>query len=111
MPERRLAAPWPLPVQHGLRRLGRELRAARLRRRIPVAVLAERAAISRVTLAKVEKGAPGVSMGIYAKVLFVLGLMDRLAGLADLRDDPLGLALVEEQLPQRIRRRRVGPEG
>jgi transcriptional regulator with XRE-family HTH domain len=110
MADRRLPAPFPLPVQHGLRRLGRELRAARLRRRLPVAVLAERAAISRVTLAKVEKGEPGVSMGIYAKVLFVLGMLDRLAGLADLREDGLGLALAEEQLPQRIRRRRA-PEG
>lgn len=110
MPERRRPAPWPLPVQHGLRRLGRELRAARLRRRIPVAVLAERAQISRATLAKIEKGEPGVSMGIYAKVLFVLGLLDRLAGLADLRDDPLALALLDEQLPRRIRRR-AAPEG
>ena len=111
MPERRLPSLWPLPVKHGLRRLGQELRAARLRRRIPVAVLAERAAISRVTLAKVEKGEPGVSMGIYAKVLFVLGLMDRLAALADRREDGLGMALAEEQLPKRIRRRRAAPEG
>ena len=40
--------------------------------------MAERAFISRSTLVRVEKGDPGVSMGIYASVLFVLGRADRL---------------------------------
>jgi hypothetical protein len=66
--------------------------------------MAERASISRTTLDKVEKGDPGVSMGIYARVLFVLGMAERLAGLADARSDEVGLALDEEQLPKRIRR-------
>ena len=54
-------------------------------------------------LNKVEKGAPGVSMGIYATVLFVLGMADRVGMLADARSDTLGLELEEEHLPQRIR--------
>jgi DNA-binding XRE family transcriptional regulator len=66
--------------------------------------MAERASISRTTLNKVEKGDPGVSLGIYATVLFVLGLSDRLANLADIRTDTVGLHLEEENLPQRIRR-------
>ena len=63
-----------------------------------------RASISRTTLVKVERGEPGVSLGIYAGVLFALGLVDRLAELADVRHDALGLALDEERLPKRIRR-------
>jgi len=66
--------------------------------------MAERASISRTTLNKVEKGEPGVSLGIYATVLFVLGLSDRIGDLADIRTDSVGLALEEESLPQRIRR-------
>ena len=94
----------PIPVRRALRKIGRDIRTARLRRRIPTAVLAERASISRTTLVKIEKGAPGVSIGIYAAVLFVLGMIDRFSELADIRHDEHGLALEEEQLPQRIRR-------
>jgi len=93
----------PMPVIRALRKLGRDIRDARRRRRIPVAILAARASISRTTLNKVEKGAPGVSLGAYATVLFALGMADRLADLADLRHDPVGLELEEEQLPERIR--------
>jgi len=53
---------------------------------------------------KVERGDAGVSLGIYATVLFVLGMADRLADLADIRHDELGLMLEEERLPERIRR-------
>jgi transcriptional regulator with XRE-family HTH domain len=100
----------PLPVQRALRRLGQDLRDARLRRRIPTALMAERASISRTTLNKVEKGDPGVSLGSYAMVLFVLGLADRFGELADVRRDVVGLELDEERLPRRIRLRRPKAE-
>ncbi len=93
----------PIPVTRALRKLGRDLRDARRRRRIPVAILAQRASISRTTLNKVEKGAAGVSLGTYATVLFALGMADRLADVADPRNDALGLQLEEEHLPKRIR--------
>lgn len=101
---RRTATGLPIPVRRALRKLGHDIRDARRRRRIPVAIMAERASISRTTLNKVEKGEPGVSMGTYATVLFVLGMAERLADLADPRHDSVGLALEEEHLPQRIRR-------
>jgi hypothetical protein len=74
-------------------------------------LVAERALISRNTLARVEKGDDGVSMGIYATVLFVLGMSDRLGDLADPSTDRLGLALEDERLPKRVRspRRKSGP--
>lgn len=96
----------PLPVRRGLRKLGRDIRDARLRRRIPAAVIAERASISRTTLFKLERGDPGVSIGIVGAVLFSLGLGDRLAEVADVRRDEQGLALDEARLPTRIRARR-----
>ncbi len=94
----------PLPVQRVLRKLGRDIRDARLRRRIPTTIMAERASVCRTTLNKDEKGDPGVSLGIYATVLFVLGLVDPIGDLADARNDTVGLELEEENLPQRIRR-------
>lgn len=105
------AAATPIPVTRALRKLGHDIRDARRRRRIPVAIMAERVSISRTTLSKVEKGDPGVSLGTYATVLFVLGLIDRLSELADVRHDSVGLELEEERLPERIRhpRRRSPP--
>lgn len=93
----------PVPVARALRKLGHDIRDARRRRRIPVAILAQRASISRTTLNKAEKGDPGVSVGTYATVLFVLGMVERLADLADPKNDAVGLALEEERLPVRIR--------
>ena len=93
----------PLPVVRALRKLGADIRDARRRRRIPVAILSERASISRTTLHRIEKGDPTASAGNYATVLFALGMADRLADVADVRHDAVGLALEEEHLPQRIR--------
>jgi len=93
----------PLPVTRALRQLGSDISDARRRRRIPMAVMAERAAISRMTLNKLERGDPGVSAGAYATVLFVLGLVGGVEELADVRKDEIGLRLEDERLPQRIR--------
>ena len=93
----------PMPVRRALRKLGNDIRDARRRRRIPAAIAAERASISRTTLVKIEKGNPGVAIGIYATALFVMGMADRLADLADPKNDPVGLQLEEENLPKRIR--------
>jgi transcriptional regulator with XRE-family HTH domain len=96
--------PLPLPVKRALSKLGEDIRAARLRRRITATLMAERAFITRTTLGKMEKGDPGVSLGIYATVLFILGLTSRLEELADVKNDALGLHLEDERLPKRIRR-------
>ena len=96
----------PLPVTRALRKLGHDIRDARRRRRIPAEIAAQRASISRTTLVEIEKGEPGVAIGNYAIVLFVLGMTQRLAELADPKGDTVGLQLEEEQLPQRIRRPR-----
>jgi transcriptional regulator with XRE-family HTH domain len=101
----------PIPVRRAVRRLGQDIRDARLRRRISTAVMAERASISRTTLNKIEKGDPGVSLGNFANVLFVLGLAERLGDLADARTDTVGLELEEERLPQRIRKPRQNKSG
>jgi hypothetical protein len=76
-------------------------------------IAAQRASISKPTLIRVERGDPAVSIGSYATVLFVLGMAERLADLVDPKNDPVGLQLEEENLPQRIRgaQRRKRPKG
>lgn len=86
-----------------LERLGQDVRNARLRRGIAMADLAVRAGSSPSSIARLEKGDPGVAIGTLADVLVVLGLVERLADLIDVRKDDLGLALAAEQLPRRGR--------
>lgn len=86
-----------------LERLGQDVRSARLRRGIAVADLAVRAGTSPSSIARLERGDPGVAIGTFADVLVVLGLLERLADLIDVRKDDLGLALTIEHGPRRGR--------
>ena len=79
------------------------MRGARLWRGIAVADLAVRAGTSPSTVSRLEKGDPGVGIGTLADILVVLGLVDRLADLIDIRKDDLGLALTAERQPRRGR--------
>ncbi len=95
----------PLPVGRALSKLGKDIRQARIYRRIPTEVMAGRALINRMTLYKIERGDPTVSVGAYATVLFILGMIDRFAEIADSNYDEVGKSLYEERLPQRIRQK------
>jgi transcriptional regulator with XRE-family HTH domain len=97
----------PIPVQRILRKIGADLRDARRRRGISTTLMAERCSISRTTLNKLEKGDRSVAFGIYATVLFVLGMTDRLAEIADAKHDVLGISLEAEHLPQRIHNKKL----
>jgi len=81
--------------------VGENLKLARLRRKYSAETVAQRAGITRVTLSKVEKGDPGVALGIYARVMQVLRLEDDLAKLA--LDDVLGRKLQDAGLTPKRR--------
>ena len=82
--------------------LGENIKLARLRRKLTAEQVAERAGISRRTLVSIEKGSPGVAMGNYLQVLFVLGLADDLLKIAS--DDILGRKLQDANLTSPKRR-------
>ena len=84
-----------------------EERLARLRRKLSLELVAERAGISRATLISIEKGTPTVSIGSYAAVLHALNNMD-----SDLlliaKDDEFGRKLQDLALPTRRRAPKKG---
>ncbi|MBX7044208.1 MAG: helix-turn-helix domain-containing protein [Ignavibacteria bacterium] len=83
-------------VERVLSELGENIKLARLRRKLSAIQIAERANINRVTLWNIEKGSPRVAMGMYAQVLFVLGLEKDLLKVAS--DDTLGRKLQDAKL-------------
>jgi hypothetical protein len=90
----------PLAVRRTLTKLGADIRDARRRRRLPMQIVADRAFTSRPTLQRVEEGDAGVGIGIYAAVLQALGLLDGLAAIADIGNDPVGQSLASAALPK-----------
>lgn len=89
-----------------LQKMGNQIKLARLRRNLSATLVAERARISRATLAKIENGNPSVAIGFYASVLHALGNME-----SDLlliaKDDELGRTL--QDLGLTVRKRARGP--
>ena len=78
-----------------LMNLGENIKLARLRRNLSSTLVAQRAGMTRVTLASIEKGEETVSLGAYANVLFSLGLEKDLLLIA--KDDKLGKKLQKRQ--------------
>ncbi len=97
----------PAPaVTRAISQLGEDVSRARRRRRLSRASLAERSGVSEATLKRLEKGDGSVALENFARALNVLGELDRLEKLLDSATDELGLVLMDEQLPKRVRQRR-----
>ena len=90
-------------IETALRKLGQDIADARKRRRISTSLMAERMGVTRVTLGRIEKGDLKVNMGAYAMAIMVLGKLEDLEMIVDRTRDPLGLNMLEETLPKRIR--------
>lgn len=94
-----------------LRKLGSDLALARRRRHITQASLAERMQTSVATIRRMEKGDSGVSIGSIAQALFVFGELEKLGTLLDTANDEIGLMLMNEQVPKRVRHKNKKPTG
>ncbi|MFN3686717.1 helix-turn-helix domain-containing protein [Salinarimonas sp.] len=97
----------PAAVEDALRRLGRNIRTARLRRKLRIEDLAARIGTSRYTVADLEKGKPGTSVAAYFGALWALGLLDAAHALGDPDRDEEGKALESARRPRSARRARV----
>ena len=89
-------------TQEILEQMGEQIRLARLRRKLTLDLVAERAGICRATLISIEKGMPSVAIGSYAAVLHALNNLDKdLLLIAN--DDAFGRKLQDLDLPTRKR--------
>ena len=93
----------PRKVLKNLELMGEQIKLARKRRKLSLAAIAERAQCTQLTVMRVEKGAPTVSMGIYARILYALGLDEDLLLIA--QKDEAGNSLVNTQLMRRNERK------
>ena len=91
----------PLKLEQKMKIVGEQIRLARLRRNLSLAQIADRATCSTLTLSRIEKGTPTVSIGIYLRVLYALQLDDDILCLA--KDDKLGKMLQDLNLIKRER--------
>ncbi len=91
----------PGKLQQKMQTVGEQIKLARLRRNLSIAQIAERATASELTVSRVEKGTPTVSVGIYLRVLYALQLDDDILCLA--KDDMMGKALQDLGLKTRKR--------
>lgn len=99
-------------ARRALEALGANIKTARLKRRISVKGFAERIGVSESTVARLEKGDDGVSIGTLAMACLVLGEIDRISDFLDPGSDDTGLLLDRESLPKRIdRKRKTKPSG
>jgi transcriptional regulator with XRE-family HTH domain len=95
----------PFEVERALKRLGANLRTARLRRNLTLEEVAEKLGVSRYVIAHAEGGKPTTAIAIYIGLLWTYGLLDQFGQLADPSEDKEGLALSIAK--QRSKARRV----
>lgn len=98
-----MEAPVPLPVERAIRKLGGDISLARRRRHISQASLAERMGASLSTVRRMERGDLRVPIHFFARALHVFGEIQALENLLDTAKDDIGLTLMDENLPKRVR--------
>lgn len=98
------------PAARALKKLGADLALARRRRRLTQASIAERLQASVATIRRMENGDDRVAIGTIVRAFQVLGQLDKINHLLDTEADGIGLTLMNERLPQRVRNKRVTPE-
>ncbi len=106
-----MECPIPVPVARAIHKFGSDISLARRRRHISQASLAERMGASLSTVRRMEKGDFRVPIHFFARALHVFGETHALERLLDTPNDEIGLTLMDEQLPKRVRGKRVRPTG
>jgi transcriptional regulator with XRE-family HTH domain len=87
-----IAAP-PYPVEQALKRLGANLRTARLRRNLTIEDVAQRIGTGPRPVSDAEKGKVSTSVAVYTALLWAYDLLQPMEALADPTSDREGLAL------------------
>ncbi|MDY6793220.1 MAG: hypothetical protein SWH54_18285 [Thermodesulfobacteriota bacterium] len=98
----------PLPVRHALKELGMLIASGRKERQFTQAELANRVGVGRMTIVRMEKGAPEVAIGNYLATAWILGLQvlswNDFGGLRADSSVAAYLEKIGKHLPERIRK-------
>ena len=97
----------PPEVEKTMIQVGERIRIARKKRSLTMQGMAERMFVTRKTLARLEKGDPGVSLAVFVSALWVLGLEEEFKGLILPENDKIGLYHERKRLPERVRTSRI----
>lgn len=104
-----LEAP-PYPVERALKRLGKNLRTARIRRNLTIEEVAEKIGAGPRAIAAAEGGKTSTGVAVFVALLWAYGLLDPFSELADPARDAEGLTLSLSREPSRARGA-TGPTG
>jgi transcriptional regulator with XRE-family HTH domain len=83
----------PYAVEQTLKRLGANLRTARLRRNLKIGEVAEKIGTGPRPVSDAEKGKPGVSAAVYIALLWVYDLLGQMEDVASPALDEQGMTL------------------
>jgi hypothetical protein len=97
------AATAPAAVEEAARALGSRIRLARIRRRLPLRELAQRAGVNHKNADAVESGSLLTGLGAYLALIWALGLEREVAKLLDPDHDEVGKQLELARTPKRAR--------
>lgn len=99
-------------VKRTTKKLGEDLRIARLRRRWSQKDLALKAGVSIGTVQRTESGDPGIAIGTIIMFFHLFGCRNQIENVLDPSSDELGFVADSIHLPKRIRSaRRARPKG
>jgi transcriptional regulator with XRE-family HTH domain len=94
----------PYPVEQALRKIGADLRTARLRRGVTIEEAAAKIGTGPRLVAGAEHGKPNLGIAVYAALLWLYDLLGPFEGLANPLKDEQGLILASRREPTRARR-------
>jgi transcriptional regulator with XRE-family HTH domain len=101
----------PIAVARALRSVGEDAVVWRKLRGLTQAQVADRADVSRSTLQRLERGDGAISLENTLRILRALGVLDGVAQALDPYESDVGRLRADEQLPQRVRPRKLTGRG
>src|SRR6218665_2428584 len=96
--------PTPYKTQRAAEDIGSQLAAWRKLRGLTAQQVADRAGITRQTVARLEHGDLAVGMAVFLNVCRALGVLDRVVEATDPYETAFGRARSDQTLPKRVRR-------
>jgi transcriptional regulator with XRE-family HTH domain len=96
----------PYPVEQALRKLGGNLRTARLRRGLTIHEAAEKIGTGPRAVSDAERGKPSTGIAVYAALLWLYDLLGAFEDIANPSKDEQGLTLASRRGRVRARRSR-----